>query len=178
MSSIYLAENIRELVSEQKSRTAVYLLNYHIVFRTKKNTGLFNDKRTRYVLTTFLGIAKDKGYTILAAAVVKNHVHLVISLTSTDTISDVLHILKGSSSRYIREEYPDLKEFDKSLWAAGYFIESVGLKDVKQVIHYVSVRTNITRKRESGYMMVRRLKPTVNAERLNLLRINAQVSGR
>ncbi len=113
-------------------------MNYHIVFRTKKNEGFLDDNRTRYVLTTFLDIGEDKGYVVLAAAVLSNHVHLIIGLKPVDRLSDVLHILKGSSSRFIREKYRDLKEAGKSLWADGYFVESVGLKNVKQVVNYVS----------------------------------------
>jgi len=37
MAVIYVAEDVAALVQEQKSATAAFLLNYHIVFRTKRN---------------------------------------------------------------------------------------------------------------------------------------------
>ena len=137
MSSIYIAENVSKLVAEQKSTTSAYILNYHIVFRTKRNRKLFTDGKSRAVLDVIMETAERKGFVILAAGVLPEHVHLVVSLRPPDRISDVLHALKGVTSKRIRDRFPELKSEGASLWSDGYYVESVGLKNVKQVISYI-----------------------------------------
>jgi putative transposase len=137
MSSIYLAENIGELVRSQKSTTSAYILNYHIAFRTKRNMKLFTGGKSRAVLDVIMETAERKGYAVLAAAVLPDHVHLVLGLRPVDRISDVLQALKGITSKTVRNRFTEIRNMDKSLWSDGYYVESVGLKNVKQVISYI-----------------------------------------
>jgi len=47
--------------------------------------------------------------------------------------------LKGGTSRVIRKEFPELREFlwGDSLWQDGYFIETVGRIDEKKMRLYI-----------------------------------------
>lgn len=40
-----------------------------------------------------------------------DHVHLLIQLKPTISVSKAVQLLKGGSSRVIRQEYPELEEF-------------------------------------------------------------------
>lgn len=57
-----------------------------------------------------------------------DHIHLILQIKPNDSISGVVPILKGGTSRAIRKEYPEWEEFlwGDSFWADGYFAESVG----------------------------------------------------
>jgi putative transposase len=57
-----------------------------------------------------------------------DHVHLLVQLPPKEAVSHAVRIMKGGTSRKIREEFPELEEFlwGDSLWAVGYFAESVG----------------------------------------------------
>ncbi len=138
MPVIYVAENIPALVKEQKSATAAFLLNYHIVFRTKRNRRVLEDDVAREGLRLILDVAERRGYKILAAALITDHVHLVVALTPSDRVSDAIRYFKGTTARLLREKFPRLREAAPSLWSEGYYVESLGLKNVKQVLSYVS----------------------------------------
>jgi len=69
----------------------------------------------------------------------KDHVHIVMQIHPRDSVGKVAHILKGGSSRVLRKEYPGMEEFlwGDSLWADGYFAETVGKVDEVVVKRYV-----------------------------------------
>jgi len=138
MAVIHVAEDIAALVQEQKSTTAAFILNYHIVFRTKRNRPVLEDEVGRKGLRLILDVAERRGHKILAAAFMPDHVHLVIALTPSDRVSDAVRYFKGNTARFLREKFSRLREAAPSLWSEGYYVESVGLKNVKQVLSYVS----------------------------------------
>ena len=65
--------------------------------------------------------------------------HVIIQVKPSDSIADVVQILKGGTSRVIRKEFPELEEFlwGDSFWADGYFAESVGAVDEEVVKRYI-----------------------------------------
>ncbi len=138
MAVVYVAEDIGALVQEQKSTTAAFLLNYHVVFRTKRNRPVLEGEVGREGLRLILDVAERRGYKILAAALMPDHVHLVIALTPSDRVSDAVRYFKGTTARYLRDKFQSLRDVDSSLWSEGYYVESLGLKNVKQVLSYVS----------------------------------------
>jgi putative transposase len=68
-----------------------------------------------------------------------DHVHLLVQVSPTDRICDVVQYLKGGSSLVIRSEFPELIEFlwGASFWSDGYFCESVGYRDEVAVRRYI-----------------------------------------
>ena len=72
----------------------------------------------------------------------KDHIHVLIQIKPSDSIADVVHILKGGTSRVIRKEFPELEEFlwGDSFWADGYFAETVGRLDEKTVENYIRLQ--------------------------------------
>ena len=68
-----------------------------------------------------------------------DHVHVTIQVKPSDSIAEVVHILKGGTSRVIRKEFPELEEFlwGDSFWADGYFAETVGQVDEEVVRKYI-----------------------------------------
>jgi len=138
MAVIHVAEDIAKLVQEQKSTTAAFILNYHVVFRTKRNRRALEGEIAGEGLRLILDVAEKRGYKILAAALMPDHVHLVVALTPSDRVSDAVRYFKGTTARLLREKFPRLHDVGSSLWSEGYYVESVGLKSVKQVLSYVS----------------------------------------
>ena len=55
------------------------------------------------------------------------------------SVADVVQIFKGGTSRVIRTEFPELEEFlwGDSLWADGYFAETIGQVDEEVVKKYI-----------------------------------------
>ena len=70
----------------------------------------------------------------------KTHVHLLIQINPKDSISHVMHYLKGGSSRVIRKEFGnELEEFiwGDSFWSDGYFAETIGHVNESIITSYI-----------------------------------------
>ena len=64
---------------------------------------------------------------------------MIIQMNPKDSVSDVVQILKGGTSRIIRQEFAELEEFlwGDSFWADGYFAETIGNVDEEVVRKYI-----------------------------------------
>jgi putative transposase len=71
---------------------------------------------------------------LLRAGGVDDHVHLLISLPATLAISKAVQLLKGNSSKWIHEEFPDQQDFE---WQVGYGAFSIGISGVPDTIAYI-----------------------------------------
>ena len=69
----------------------------------------------------------------------EDHVHVMIQIKPSESVAQVVQILKGGTSRVIRSEFPELNEFlwGESFWADGYFAESIGQVDESVVRKYI-----------------------------------------
>lgn len=64
---------------------------------------------------------------------------MLIQVKPDKAIAHVVQLLKGDTSRVLRTEFPELDEFlwGDSLWADGYFAESVGVSDERMIRRYI-----------------------------------------
>ena len=64
---------------------------------------------------------------------------MIIQMNPSDSVSEAVQILKGGTSRVIRQEFPDLEEFlwGDSFWADGYFAETIGNVDEEIIRKYI-----------------------------------------
>ena len=71
--------------------------------------------------------------------VLTDHIHFLIQLQAETPISKAVQTLKGGSSKVLRKEFPEIKEFlwGDSFWADGYFAETVGTSNYFQVKKYI-----------------------------------------
>ena len=71
--------------------------------------------------------------------IMTDHIHMLIQIRPKESLSKVMQILKGGSSKKIREEYPELEEFlwGDSFWCDGYFAETVGHMDEEAMRKYI-----------------------------------------
>ena len=69
--------------------------------------------------------------------VMPDHVHLLVSVDPQFGIHRLIKLMKGRSSRLLRQEYPHLKRRMPTLWTNSYFVSTTGgvtLEVVKQYI--------------------------------------------
>ena len=100
-------------------------LYYHIVFSTKERRPYLNEEQVQAVCKYIGGILRNQKGTLLTGNGMPNHLHLAASLHPQTCISDCLQQIKGSSSKWIHENYSDLELFS---WQDGYSAFSEGIK--------------------------------------------------
>lgn len=112
-----------------------YISSYHhCVFSTKERRPLICPA-LRDRLWPFLGgIARQNGMRAVEIGGVADHVHLLLSLPSTLSISKALQLLKGGSSKWVHETFPEHWRF---VWQIKYGAFSVSVSQLDKVIDYI-----------------------------------------
>ena len=83
--------------------------------------------------------ADMNGWKIEELNVQEDHVHMLVQMKPSISISKMIQLFKGGSSKAIRKEFPELQEFlwGDSFWSDGYFAESVGQVNMSVIQNYI-----------------------------------------
>ena len=122
-----------------KGSHTTHRLRYHIVCAPKDRKRVLNGMLADRLFELLQDCADVNCWEILELNIKPDHVHMLVQLRPEVSISMVLQYLKGGSSRKVREEFPDLKEFlwGDSLWSDGYFIETIGRVSEAAIKKYI-----------------------------------------
>ena len=108
-------------------------LYYHIVYSTKERIPYIDHEWEKRLHAYLGGIVKEIGGIPDEINGAKDHVHLLVSLKPTHTISDVLCKIKGGSSEWVHDVIK-MKEFN---WQEGYSAFTVSPSQLESVRKYI-----------------------------------------
>jgi putative transposase len=114
-------------------------IHVQFVFVVKYRKGLiqasFKEELYRYIS----GIIKAHNHKLLAINGMPDHLHVFIGMRPTQSISDLMQDIKGSSSKWINEKKFLPIKFE---WQSGYGAFSYSKSHVERVIRYVQNQEN------------------------------------
>jgi REP element-mobilizing transposase RayT len=90
------------------------------------------------------GIARENKMRALMIGGVADHVHLLLSLPATMSIAKAMQLIKGGSSKWIHETFPEQRLF---AWQEKYGAFSVSVAQLDSVIAYISKQPEHHRRR-------------------------------
>jgi putative transposase len=112
-----------------------YISNHqHLVFSTKNREPFLTPVIRERLWKVMGGIMKNNGIDTITIGGYEDHCHALLSLPSTIPVAEAAKKLKGISSKWLSEEYPELKRFE---WQKGYAAFSVSTSQLKKVIAYI-----------------------------------------
>ncbi len=115
----------------RRSKSEIYL---HLVWATGKREPIISSDIERAVHRCIEEQAKSLGCEVLAVNGMPNHVHLAVKIPGKLSASELAKQVKGVSSHFIHERFPQLENF---AWQEGYAAFSICRSHVKTVIDYV-----------------------------------------
>tara|TARA_Y100000294_G_scaffold165384_1_gene172878 strand:- start:575 stop:925 length:351 start_codon:yes stop_codon:yes gene_type:complete len=112
---------------------------YHLVWIPKYRKRVLEGKVAKRIEELLYECADMNRWKIEELNIQSDHVYMLVRMRPEVSVSKMVQLFKGSSSRIIRKEFPDLKEFlwGKSFWADGYFAETSGQVSEQQVREYI-----------------------------------------
>ena len=116
----------------------------HCVWSTKKRESFLGSEVRNRLWPYLGGIARENRMKALAIGGVADHVHMLISLPRTLSVSKALQLLKSNSSKWIHETFPKLHSFE---WQEGYGAFSIGITAVDATVGYIRDQAEHHRKR-------------------------------
>ena len=114
-------------------------LRYHLVILPKYRQRVLKGKIATRIKELFFQACQVNKWWIDEINIQPDHVHMLIQTKPRESISLVVQILKGGSSKVIRAEFPELEEYlwGDSFWADGYFAETVGVVNESVIKNYI-----------------------------------------
>jgi len=112
---------------------------FHLVWKPKYAYSVLDGEVKSVCERVLCETARQYGFQIFSLEVMPDHVHLFVSLPVSVSVSRALQILKGVSSRRLRQECPGLRRryWGGHMWSPGKFSRSVGSVTDKAVKHYI-----------------------------------------
>jgi REP element-mobilizing transposase RayT len=119
-------------------------LYYHVVFSTKNRVRCINREMEERVWAYIGGVARHHRMTALRVGGYEDHVHALVAAPPSLALSQAIQFLKGDSSKWIHEEFPELKGF---AWQDGYGAFTVSKSNLPEVVRYIQNQREHHRKR-------------------------------
>lgn len=125
------------------NHNVTYRCHYHVVWCPKyRRKVLVNgvDERLKQIIRE----ACQACHSVLEdMEVMPDHVHLLLSVDPQFGIHRLVKLLKGRSSRFLRQEFPKLKTRMPTLWTNSYFVATVGGAPLELVKQYIEGQKHV-----------------------------------
>ena len=115
----------------------------HATFSTKNREKIIDENLQERLWHYMSGIAHVNKFKAIAVGGTEDHVHLLLSLLATISVSKAMQLIKAGSSKWIHENFPDKSEFT---WQEGYAAFSVGISKVDKTVAYIKQQAEHHRK--------------------------------
>ena len=111
---------------------------YHIVFIPKYRRKILYGKLKADVREIMRKLCDYKNVEIIEGAVCADHVLLLVSIPPKIAVSDFVGYLKGKSALMVFDRHPNQgSKWDRSFWARGYYVCTVGNLNEEAVRKYI-----------------------------------------
>lgn len=124
-------------IKYKSNMNVVYSCKYHVIWCPKyRRSVLVNgvDVRLKEIIQA---VATDCKSEILELEVMPDHVHLLVEVDPQFGIHRLIKLMKGKSSKLIREEFQWVKSRLPTLWTNSYFVSTIGGAPLEVVKQYI-----------------------------------------
>lgn len=121
----------------KSNRNMTYSCKYHVVWCPKYRRKVLVGDIAARLNAIIHEVAAETENEVLELEVMPDHVHLLCEVDPQFGIAKFIRLVKGRSSRLLRQEFPKLKSRIPTLWTNSVFVSTVGgapLSIVKQYI--------------------------------------------
>ena len=106
----------------------------HCAFSTKERLKVISPDFRKRLWAYIGGIARENGMKALAVGGVDDHIHILLSLPATMSLSKGIQLLKAGSSKWIHDNFPKHGKFS---WQEGYGAFSIGISQRDEKVAYI-----------------------------------------
>ena len=121
----------------KSNRNVVYSSKYHVVWCPKYRRPVLVDGVDVRLKAILQEVARERQAEIIELEVMPDHVHLLVEVDPQFGIHRLVKLMKGRSSRLLRQEFPWLTSRLPTLWSHSYFCSTVGGAPLEVIKQYV-----------------------------------------
>jgi REP element-mobilizing transposase RayT len=109
-------------------------LHCHFVFSTKNREAWIGHQIEERVWSFLGGIARENGMKPIRIGGMPDHIHMAVGLPPTLAASKALQQIKGGSSKWMKETFPNMQGF---AWQDGYGAFAVSKSSLPALTAYI-----------------------------------------
>jgi putative transposase len=109
-------------------------IHIQFVFAVKYRNGLIHSSFKQELYQYISGIIKANNHKLLAINGMSDHLHILVGMRPSQSVSDLIQNIKSNSSRWINEKKFLKVKFE---WQEGYGAFSYSKSHVQNVIRYI-----------------------------------------
>jgi putative transposase len=121
----------------KNSSNVVYSCKYHIVWCPKYRRKVLESEIAIRLEEIIRQTAAEKQVEIIELEVMPDHVHLLCEVHPRYGVHRFVRLIKGRSSRMLRQEFKSLRTRLPTLWTNSYFISTVGGAPLEVIKQYI-----------------------------------------
>ncbi len=127
----------------KSNRHVYYSCKYHVVWCPKYRRKVLIESIAQRLKAIIGEVCQEHQAAVLSLEIMPDHVHLLVECDPQYGIHRFVRLLKGRSSRLLRQEFPDLKRKLPSLWTHSYFVSTVGGAPLSVIKRYIENQKHV-----------------------------------
>jgi REP-associated tyrosine transposase len=120
----------------QHDRHSVHLLVYHLIFCPKYRRALLGGPVKKRLGQIIHDVVHAHQWQLIELAIQPDHVHLFVRTNPSTLPSDLPRLIKGRSSRLLRQEFAHLRRLPM-LWSPSSFLSTAGNVSSETIERYI-----------------------------------------
>ena len=123
-----------------KTRYTHYTIAYHLAWIPKYRRRVLTGEVQKETKRLVAECCEQHGLTLLAMETDEDHIHVFVSAPPRFSPAMIANLLKGHSSRYLRERFPHLKKMcgKEQLWTQSYYVGTAGAVSAETISRYIT----------------------------------------
>ena len=119
-------------------------IHLQFIFAVKYRDGIIHSSWEKELYKYITGIVQNYHHKMLSINGMSDHLHLLVGMRPTQSVSDLMQDVKGGSSKWINDNHFVKRKFE---WQEGYGAFSYSASHVPNVITYIENQKEHHRKK-------------------------------
>jgi len=125
------------------NRNVSYDCKYHVVWCPKYRRKVLVEGVDRRLKKIAAEVCKERDVRLLEMEVMPDHVHMLVEADPQFGIHRLVKLVKGRSSRLLRQEFPHLRSRLPTLWTNSYYVSTAGGAPLSVIKRYIESQKDI-----------------------------------
>jgi REP-associated tyrosine transposase len=127
----------------KSNRNVYYSCKYHVVWCPKYRRKVLIGGIAARLKQIIFEVCQEHQAEILSLEILPDHAHLLVECDPQFGIHRLVRLMKGRSSRFLRQEFPVLQRKLPTLWTNSYFVSSVGGAPLSVMKQYIENQKHV-----------------------------------
>jgi putative transposase len=130
-------------ITYKSNRNVYYSCKYHVVWCPKYRRKVLTEGIAERLKQIISEVCQEHRSDLLSREIMPDHVHLLVECDPQFGIHRLVRLMKGRSSRLLRQEFSVLKRKLPTLWTNSYFCSTVGGAPLSVIKQYIENQKHV-----------------------------------